>query len=145
MIKMKFQYILIIILLSGCSEIAVQNNSEGKKETINTETTYTLINDDLYQNASGELFFRIIDRSAADNPDNPKQGIRIDYIDYLRFDTIINGKNTYTTPKISDVVDAETFREIEVPDSLNYRIFKDKNYKYTLISQADGGVLHVMK
>lgn len=137
-IKITLQYFICILLLSGCGQ------QTSQKDSPNTDSKYTLINDDLYTDSSGQLFFKVIDRSTADNPNNPNQGLKIRYIDYLRFDTIISGKKTYITPKISEIVDPETFKENEVPDSLNYRVFKDKNHTYTLISQADGGVLLVI-
>lgn len=112
---------------------------------------YQLIRDDLYEDKEGNLYFRTIDRSAADNPEQPELGMKYSYNKYLYVDSLVDGNTILTTPAIKDVVDAETFHKTtgkqqpKNPDGsspLSMSHYADKNKKYFLLHVADGGVLH---
>ncbi|MFT5819196.1 MAG: hypothetical protein ACI8ZM_000419 [Crocinitomix sp.] len=112
---------------------------------------YELIRDGLYQGVEGNLYFRTLDRSSADDPENPELGLRYDYSQWLYVDSLAGEKEILTTPNLRDVVDAGTFHKTEGeqqpknPDGsspLTISYYADKNNTYYLVHVADGGVLH---
>lgn len=90
----------------------------------------------LYEDKAGALYFRVIDRSAI----NENHEVFADYINYLRFDTLINKEESYVEKELKDVIDCETFKFREKIGQANY--YEDRKHRYFHLEVASGGVLH---
>lgn len=142
--------LLSLMIVTACDSNKVVDNSTESEELSTLESSikdYELIRDNLYRDEEGNLYHRTIDRSAADNPEKPGHGMVYSYTDYLYIDTLIDGNEAMLTPRLKDVLDAETFHKTgsDTTNTLFCDLYEDKNHKYFLVRKACGGVLHRSK
>ena len=147
-VKSKTTHILfVLVILSSCAGNTLRENIKEENPCISTleksEKDFKDLGNGLYEDKDGEVYFRTLDVSAADNRDCPEQGLVYSYNKYLYVDSIVNGVEELTTPRIVEIIDVPTFQELEEDDSTGTRFFKDKDHRYFLIPKASGGTLHL--
>ena len=138
-------FVSLLVFLSCNASKDEANMIEGE-----VDERYALIQDDLYEDVQGNLYFRTLDRSAADDPENPKKGLRYNYCNCLYVDSLVSNDIQVVTVELKDVVDSETFHQLDlidpnqdsVPCPLLISYYADRKNNYYRYNVADGGVLH---
>lgn len=141
MIKIMKLNIFILFFVLGCKTEANKKFTPEKviepQEVL--EGKFKINGQNLYKDKTGNIYFRVIDRSAI----NENHEVFADYINYLRFDTVINKEESYVEKELKDVIDCQTFKFREKIGQANY--YEDRKHRYFHLEVASGGVLHCYK
>lgn len=147
MLKSSQVSILMILLFFLSCQVGQETDGhiDGEKDT-----RYQLIQDDLYEDVEGNLYFRTLDRSSADDSEHPERGLIYRYSNWLYVDSLAGDEEILTTPEIKNVIDPVSFHKTEGEQApknhdgsspLEVSYYADKNNSYFLVHVADGGVL----
>lgn len=139
----KYLIIISVIFIVACSHKTDDTQVESESENnIDTNTVYSLINDNLYSDSNGNLYLKSRTR------ENFESGNWIDvWLKTVYCDTCWTPTEDGWTDitELKDFVDMATFHLDTSDDKQGGDIYEDKNHRYFHKWMADGGTITLME